>query len=211
MCILCGLKDCVKSFELWCKRHPLSSQDLYWHAEALGECAEDLWKRNVEEEACYICGAKVCLRSLEDLKMESLQARQYIVYRNMKVKSGTVEIVVNGKQAMNSVQSGHCTGLTFTSDCMCDRSRDILREPATRVAFRRLCSKEKNELSAKTFPSNNVQEILTSVQEKGIYCAENHPGEDIILGCAELYRDGKLTEQDFFHKIQHLMIEAGRN
>lgn len=61
------------------------------------------------------------------------------------------------------------------------------------------------------FAVSNVQEILTCVQQKGIYCAENHPGKDIILGCAELYHEGKLTEDDFFHKIQYLMTEVGRH
>lgn len=222
ICVLCGLKDCVRSFTLWCKRHPSASQDLYSHSEAAGENAEDLWRRNVEKEACYICGTKDCLRSfadiknkhtgmVEDLKSESLKARQYIIYRNIKVKSGTTDIMVNGKHAMDSVQSSHCTGLAFTSDYMCDHCREILREPATRIAFRRLCSGEKNDSLGEKFAVSNVQEILTCVQEKGIYCAENHPGKDIILGCAELYREGKLTEDDFFHKIQHLMIEVGRH
>ena len=130
---------------------------------------------------------------VEDLKTESLKARQYIVYRNIRVKSGAVDIMVNGKQSMNSVQSSQCTGLSFTSDHMCNRCRDILREPATRIAFRRLCSEEKNGVSMKKFKSNNVQEILNSIEEKGIYCDENHPGKEIILGCAELYREGKLT------------------
>lgn len=61
------------------------------------------------------------------------------------------------------------------------------------------------------FAVSNVQEILTCVQQKGIYCAENHPGKDIIFGCAELYHEGKLTEDDFFHKIQYLMTEVGRH
>ena len=148
---------------------------------------------------------------VEDLKAESLQARQYNVYRNLKVKSGTVDITVNGKQAMNSVQSSHCTGLSFTSDRMCDHCRNILREPAARIAFRRLCCEEKNEISGNKFRSDKVQEILAAVEEKGIYWAENHPGRDTILGCAVLYREGKLSEQDFLHKIQHLMIEVGRH
>ena len=179
-------------------------------------------EKNIDKEACYICGSKDCLRSfpdikhkhagmVEDLKTESLKARQHIVYRNIRVKSGAVDIMVSGKQSMNSVQSSQCTGLSFTSDHMCERCRDILREPATRIAFRRLCSEEKNGVSMKKFKSNNVQEILNSIEEKGIYCDENHPGKEIILGCAELYREGKLTEDDFFHKIQHLMIEAGQH
>ena len=32
----------------------------------------------------------------------------------------------------------------------------------------------------------------------GIYCDENHPVKEIILGRAELYCEGKLTEDDFF-------------
>lgn len=99
ICVLCGLKDCVRSFTLWCKRHQSASQDLYSHSEAAGENAEDLWRRHVEKEACYICGTKDCLQSLadiknkhtgmvEDLKSESLKARQYIIYRNIKVKAG---------------------------------------------------------------------------------------------------------------------------
>ena len=222
ICVLCGLKDCVRSFTLWCKRHQSASQDLYSHSEAAGENAEDFWRRNVEKEACYICGTKDCLRSfadiknkytgmVEDLKPESLKARQYIIYRNLKVKSGTTDIMGNGKHAMDSVQSSHCTGLAFTSDYMCDNSREILREPATRIAFRRLCSGEKNDSLGEKFAVSNVQEILTCLQEKGIYCAENHPGKDIILGCAKLYHEGKLTEDDFFHKIQYLMIEVGRH
>lgn len=68
---------------------------------------------------------------VEDLKSESLKARQYIIYRNIKVKSGTTDIMVNGKHAMDSVQSSHCTGMAFTSDYMCDHCREILREPAS--------------------------------------------------------------------------------
>ena len=116
-------------------RHPFSSRDLYRQSEAVHESADTLWRKNIDKEACYICGSKDCLRSfadikhkhvgmVEDLKAESLKARQYIVYRNIKVKSGEVDIMVNGKQAMNSVQSSQCTGLSFTSDHMCDRCRD---------------------------------------------------------------------------------------
>ena len=87
----------------------------------------------------------------EDLKTESLKVRQYIVYRNIKVKSCEVDQMVNGKQAMSSVQSCHCTGLSFTSDGMCDRYRDILREPAIHVAFCHFCSKEKNAVSVQRY------------------------------------------------------------
>ena len=104
-------------------------------------------EKKIDKEACYIWDLKDCLRSfahikhknsgmVEDLKTESLKARQYIVYRDLRIKSGAVDIMVNGKQSMNSVQSSQCTGLSFTSDRMCDRCRDILREPATRIAFR---------------------------------------------------------------------------
>ncbi len=54
------------------------------------------------------------------------------------------------------------------------------------------------------------ERVIESVREKGIYCAEEHPGRDVILGCAELYPAGTLTEVDFFHKIHHLMIEVGK-
>lgn len=97
---------------MWCKRHPFSSRDLYRQSEAVHESAEALWRKNIDKEACYICGSKDCLRSfadikhkhagmVEDLKTESLKARQYIVYRNIRVKSGAVDIMVNGKQSMN--------------------------------------------------------------------------------------------------------------
>ena len=100
------------------------------------------------------------------------------------------------------MRSSHCTRLSFTSDRMCHRCRDISNEPVTRAPLIRLYTiGEKEEVSAIQFTSNNVQEVLTSIEEKGIYCADNHPGEDIILGCAELYREGKLTKDDFFHKI----------
>lgn len=127
-------------------------------------------EKNIEKKACYICGSKDCLRSsfadikhkhagmVEDLKTESLKARQYIVHGNIRVKSGAVDIMVDVKQSMNSVQSSHCTGLSLTSDRMCDRCRDILREPATRIAFRRLCLQD-NGVSRNKFKSNNVQEI----------------------------------------------------
>lgn len=71
ICVLCGLKDCVRSFTLWCKRHQSASQELYSHSEAAGENAEDLWRRNVEKEACYICGTKDCLRSFADIKKQA--------------------------------------------------------------------------------------------------------------------------------------------
>ena len=69
-------------------------------------------EKTLTKEACYICGSKDCLRSfadikhkhagmVEDLKTESLKAKQYIVYRNIRVKSGAVDIMVNGKQSMN--------------------------------------------------------------------------------------------------------------
>ena len=176
-----------------------------------------LGEHTVGFHICYICGSKDCLRSfadikhkhtgmVEDLKTESLKGRQYIVYRNMRVKSGAVDIMVNGKQSMNTVQSSQRTGLSFTSDRMCYRCRDILREPDMQIAFHFLCLQENGVSKNK---SNNVQEILNSIEEKGIYCVENHPGKEIILCCAELYCEEKLTEDDFFHKIQHLMIEAG--
>ena len=148
---------------------------------------------------------------VKDLKSELLKARQYIIYRNIKVTAGTTDIMVNSKHAMDSVQSSHCTRLAFASDYMCDHCREILIELATRIAFLRLCSGEKNDSLGEKFAVGNVQDILTCLHEKGIYCAENLPGKDIILGCAELYREGKLTEDDFFHKIQHLMIEVGRH
>jgi len=31
------------------------------------------------------------------------------------------------------------------------------------------------------------------------------------FSAVQLYREGKLTEDDFFHEIQHLMLEAGRH
>ena len=48
------------------------------------------------------------------------------------------------------------------------------------------------------------------MKKYGIYCVENHPGRDIILGTAEMYREGKLKESDYYHKVQHLMIQASK-
>ena len=180
VCVICWLKNCVGPFELWCKHCPFSSRDLYHQSEAVNESAEALWRKNIDKKACYICGSKDSLRSfadikhkhagmVEDLQTELLKARQYIVHRNIRVKSGAVDIMVDGKQSMNSIQSSHCTWLSFTSDRMCDRCKDILREPATRIPFRRLCLQD-NGFSKNKFQSNNVQEIQNPIQEKGIFC-----------------------------------------
>ena len=53
--------------------------------------------------------------------------------------------------------------------------------------------------------------IIDTVRQEGIYCSEEHPGSKIILGTAKMYRQGTLTESDYYHKIQHLMIEASEN
>ena len=53
--------------------------------------------------------------------------------------------------------------------------------------------------------------IIDTVRQEDIYCSEEHPGSEIILGTAKMYRQGTLKEADYYHKIQHLMIEASEN
>ena len=55
------------------------------------------------------------------------------------------------------------------------------------------------------------RKIIHTVRQEGIYCPEEHPGSEIILGTAKIYRQEMLKEADYYHKIQHLMIEASEN
>ena len=108
---------------------------------------------------------------------------------------------------MNSVQSASCIGLAFASDSMCFNCRNICSEPAVRIASKREI--QRSEDSLKTFQPAR-QNVIQSVKKYGIYCVENHPGRDIILGTAEMYREGKLKESDYYHKVQHLMIQDSK-
>ena len=55
------------------------------------------------------------------------------------------------------------------------------------------------------------RKIIDTVGQEGIYCSEEHPGSEIILGTAKMYWQGTLTEADYYHKIQHLLIETSGN
>ena len=107
---------------------------------------------------------------------------------------------------MNAILSTSYTVLAFGTDLMCTSCRNIFREPAVRSALRRHFQRSKIR---KTYSASST-DILTSVKQHGIYCSKDHPVCEIILGTAEMYQTGKIDENDYFHKIQHLMIEASR-
>ena len=103
-----------------------------------------------------------------------------------------------------------CTGLSYSADFMCFHCRNTLKEPPVRTAYKRSYSKTIEIMKSNT-AIDCSHKIIDTVRQEGIYCSEEHPGREIILGTAKMYRQGTLTEADDYHKIQHLMTEASEN
>ena len=209
----CGNEECLTSYSIWTKRHQYALQDIQVPLNCL---PDSVWDARIQNKQCLLCGGTGCLEPLSkavkshpklQLEMEVQQKKYptYLLNRDRPVKSGERSIVVSQKDYMNSVQSASCIGLAFASDSMCFNCRNICSEPAVRIALKReiQCSED----SLKTFQPAR-QNVIQSVKKYGIYCVENHSGRDIILGTAEIYREGKLKESAYYHKVQHLMIQA---
>ena len=117
---------------------------------------------------------------------------------------------MDGIDRLHSVQSSFCTGLSYSADFMCFHCRNTLKEPPVRIAYKKSYSKTIEIMESNT-AIDCSRKIIHTVRQEGIYCSEEHPGREIILGTAKMYWQGTLTEADYYRRIQHQMIEASEN
>ena len=203
-CLVCSSGECMSSFDIFSKRHPNFAHDLKLKGD---------WFIDKTDGLCY-CG--VCTswndfctnhpNAYKDFEAESYRLRQYYIYAGIQVRSGTREIKSrDGQYLMNAIKSSRCIGLSYTTDFMCHECRNILQIQAFESHLRRRLASPLPKLE------DSVHNIVKTVQKSGVYVSNHHPGKDIILGTAELYREKKYTEDDFYSKIMVEVIEAARN
>ena len=217
VCYFCGGEKCLSSSDAFRIYHPYAYEGIS-DVETLDKKE---WSNRIARRSCILCSDTGCIDSFSTGKLKHPQIvtemnkqrkkhHVFIPHIGIPVKSGDRIIQVDEIDCLNSVQSSFCTGLSYSADFMCFHCRNILKEPPVRIAYKRNYLKTIEIMKSNT-AIDCSRKIIDTVRQEGIYCSEEHPGREIILGTAKMYRQMTLTEADYYHKIQHLMIEASDN